>query len=134
MPSTVAVHSQGGKWIYEFEFTVTTSGAIVPDADGFTSTDPAVTVSRTGTGTYKINIPGNFQKTVYRSAKLLEATPTAATADFTAVSLGGGTADATGGATTDVTLKTMDDNATPAAADLSAGTIACRIVFQKNDI
>jgi len=134
MAATVCVENQGGKWAFEFEFTVTTSGAIVNDADGFSCTDPTVVVARTDTGTYTATLPGTFYKTLYRNCKLNEATPTAAEADITAISLDGGVADATGGATCLVTIKTMDDNASPAAADLSVGTISCRLVFQKNKL
>jgi hypothetical protein len=39
-------------WFVFGEFTLTAAGAVVPNADGTTTTDPLISVARTGAGTY----------------------------------------------------------------------------------
>lgn len=134
MPTPVEIHGLGGKWLYEFEFTVTTAGAIVPDADGFTTTDPQVSVVRASAGTYTATIPGNFQKVVSRRAEFVAAAASAIQAQITAVGLGTGTAQAGGGTTSTLTIITGNSNAVPAAADQAAGTVSVSVAFQKNKI
>jgi hypothetical protein len=142
MPTPVAIHSATNKWIYEGSFTVTTSGAIVPDADSFTTTDPEIVCTRTGTGTYRLDIRGNFKKVIAKAANLNGAGTESSKAEITAVSLGGGTATAFGEAVTTVTIKTLTPTADAsaasatapivfAAADLATGTVSFRISFQK---
>lgn len=134
MATMVGVDSPGGKWTYDFEFEITTSGAIVANSDGTTTTDPDVSVVYAGSGVYTVTIVGNFYKVLSRLCQYWNATPADQWAQITAVGLGTGTATATGEATTTLTIKTLDDTATPSAQEQSSGTIAVHIAFQKNKI
>lgn len=134
MGTPVAITNLGGTWIYEFEFTITAAGAIVPNTDGSTTTDPEIAATRTAAGTYRIDIRGNFQKVISRQVQFVAAAASSQQAQITAVSLGGGTPTATGESVTTVTIITGNSNAVPAAADQAAGTIAVFITFQKNKV
>lgn len=142
MPTPVSIHSQTNKWIYDGEFTITTSGAVVANADTSTTTDPEVACTRTGTGTYRIDIRGNFKRSQKLMAVLRGAGTESSKAEVTAVSLGGGTVTAFGEAVTTVTIKTLTPtvdssgaSATApvvyAAADLGTGVVAFSLVFVK---
>lgn len=122
------------KWVAECEVTITAAGAVVPDANGNTTTDPSIVCTRTGAGTYRFDIPGNFQKVVRRDITFNSAAASSIQAQITAISLGGGTPTASGDSVTTVTAITGNSNAVPAAADQAAGVIAIKICFQKNKI
>lgn len=128
------IHSQGGKWTYEFEFTLTAGGAIVANADGSTTTDPLVTATKTGTGTYRIDITGNFFKVIKKDCSMHASAAGSQQAQITAVGLGTGTAGPTGEAVTTLTIITGNSNAVPAAADQASGTVSARVTFQKNKL
>lgn len=133
MASNQEVQYLEGKWIVEGEFTITTAGAIVPNADLSTTTDPRITATLTGTGTYRLDIPGNFYKTVCRDVRYHGSAASSVQAQITAIGLGTGTVQAaTGEATTTVTIITGNSNAVPAAANQASGTISFRLAFLKN--
>jgi hypothetical protein len=134
MANKVEIVLGDGLWVVPFEFTITTAGAVVANSDGTTTTNPYVSVVRASAGTYTATIVGNFQKVVSRFVQFVAAAASSVQAQITAIGLGTGTATATGEATTTATIITGNSNAVPAAADQAAGTIACRLVFQKNKI
>lgn len=135
MGTTTTVHSAYGKYVYEFEFTIGAAGAVVANADGSTSTDPEVRVIRTGAGTYRADIIGNFQRVIRRQANYNPVgAGSSVQAQITAVGLGTGTPTATGEAVTVVTIVTGNSNATPAAADQTTGSVSVFISFQKHKI
>lgn len=121
-------------WKVYVEWTITAAGAVVPNSDGSTTTEPEIAVTRTGAGTYRVDIRGNFQKTLHATATYRDATPRSIVANVTAISLGGGTPTASGEAVTTVTVVTGNSNATPAAADQAQGVVGLRIAFQKHKI
>lgn len=135
MPTNTEVQNLGGKWIVEGEFVVANGGAVTANSDGSTTTDPAVTCTKTGTGTYRLDIVGNFYKVVSRDVRWHGAAASSQQAQITAISLGGGTATATGESVTTVTIITGNSNAVPAAADqATGGRVSFRIAFQKNKL
>jgi hypothetical protein len=123
-------------WFISGEFTLTAAGAVVPNSDGTTTTDPLITAARIGAGTYLVTIPGNFQRTLFASAEMRPSggSPTSQVAEITAISLGGGAVTASGESTTTVTLVTGNSNATPAAADQANGIVGFDLRFQKHKI
>jgi hypothetical protein len=121
-------------WHIPFSFTVTTAGAIVPNADGSTTTEPEISVVRSGAGTYVATIRGNFQKVLFSRASYFLASASSVQTQVTAIGLGTGTATASGEATTTVTVITGNSNAVPAAADQAAGTIGVFLVLQKHKV
>lgn len=121
-------------WHVFCEWTVTAAGAVVPNADGTTTTEPEISVARTGTGTYVVTIPGNFQKTIHALPSYRNATPASSVANITAIGLGTGALQAGGGVQSTVTVVTGASNATPAAADLTSGQIGVNVKFQKHKI
>lgn len=121
-------------WRVDVEWTITAAGAVVPNTDGTTTTEPLVSVARTGAGTYLLTIPGNFQKTVHALGTYRDATPRSIVANVTLIGLGTGTAQAGGGSTTNVTVVTGNSNAVPAAADQAQGVVGAKLVFQKHKI
>ena len=132
MPSPVSIHSSYDKWVYECEWTITTAGAVVPDADGNTTTDPEIAVTRTGAGTYRVDIRGNFFKTIAARPHFRHSAASSVQAQVTGVSLGGGTPTAAQDQVTTVTVITGNTNAVPAAADQAAGVVGLYISFQKS--
>lgn len=121
-------------WRVDVEWTITAAGAVVPNADGTTTTEPEVSVARTGAGTYLLTIPGNFQKVINAIGTYRDATPRTIVANVILVGLGTGTAQAGGGVTTNVTVVTGNSNAVPAAADQAQGVVGLRAKFQKHKI
>lgn len=121
-------------WDVPFEFTITAAGAIVPNADGSTTTEPEISCVRSTTGTYVATIRGNFQKVLFRKAEYFLATASSVQTQITAVGLGTGTPTASGESTTTVTIITGNSNAVPAAADQATGTIGVHVKFQKHKI
>lgn len=121
-------------WNVFVEWTITAAGAVVANADGTTTTEPEISVARTGAGTYLLTIPGNFQKVVNMVATYRDATPRSIQATVILVGLGTGTAQAGGGVTTNVTVVTGNSNAVPAAADQAQGVVGLRAQFQKHKI
>lgn len=119
-------------WHLVAEFTITAAGAVVPNADGSTTTEPLISAVRSGAGTYVLTIPGNFQKTLNAFSSYRDATPRSIVANITAVGLGTGTVTASGEATTTVTVVTGNSNATPAAADQAQGVVGINVKFQKH--
>lgn len=121
-------------WDIPFEFTITAAGAIVPNADGTTTTEPEIGVVRSGAGTYVATIRGNFFKVLFRRAEYFAAAASSVQAQITAVGLGTGTPTASGESTTTVTVITGNSNAVPAAADQATGTVGVQVKFQKHKI
>lgn len=121
-------------WNIFVEWTITAAGAVVPNADGTTTTEPEISVVRSGAGTYLLTIPGNFQKTIQAYATYRDATPRSIVANVILIGLGTGTAQAGGGTTTNVTVVTGNSNAVPAAADQAQGVVGLRVQFQKHKI
>jgi hypothetical protein len=121
-------------WRFNVEWTITAAGAVVPNADGTTTTDPQVGVARTGAGTYLVTFPGNFQKVAGMQPTYRDATARSIVVNVTAVGLGTGTPMATGESTTTVTVVTGNTNAAPTAADQAQGIIGLRVAFQKNKV
>lgn len=121
-------------WHIPVEFTITAAGAIVPNSDGTTTTEPLISAARTGAGTYVVTIPGNFQKTLEAQASYRDATPRSIVANITAIGLGTGAVTASGAATTIVTVVTGNSNAVPAAADQAQGVVGIKVYFQKHKI
>jgi hypothetical protein len=134
MPTPVEISSAYGRWVYELEWTITTAGAVVPNADGTTTTDPEVNVTRTGVGTYRVDIRGNFFKVLQAQANYRHSAASSVQAQVTAIGLGSGTPLATGEAVTTVTVITGASNAVPAAADQAVGIINLQVIFIKNKI
>jgi hypothetical protein len=120
------------RWQLEVEWTLTAAGAIVPNADGSTTTEPLVSVVRSVAGTYVVTIPGSFQKTLHAEGTFRTSGATSVQAQVTAISLGGGTPTPGGESTTTVTVITGNSNAVPAAADQASGTVGLKAVFQKH--
>jgi len=121
-------------WRFNVEWTITAAGAVVPNADGTTTTDPQVSVVRASAGTYTLTFPGNFQKVAGMQPTYRDATPRSIQATVIAVGLGTGTPMATGETTTTVTFVTGNTNASPAAADQAQGICGLRVAFQKNKV
>jgi hypothetical protein len=116
------------------EWTITAAGAVVPNADGSTTTEPEISVARSGAGTYLLTIPSNFQKALNLMATYRAAAPSSIVANVTTVGLGTGVPQAGGGATTNVTVVTGNSNAVPAAADQAAGIVGFRGQFVRHKI
>lgn len=124
----------GDMWKIVAEWTITAAGAVVPNADGTTTTEPEVSVVRSGAGTYVVTVPGNFQKTLLATATYRDATPRSIQATITAIGLGTGTLQAGGGSTTTFTVVTGNSNAVPAAADQAQGIVGLKVFMQKHKI
>lgn len=134
MASNQQYSLQNDVWHIMAEFTITAAGAIVPNADGSTTTDPLITAVRSGAGTYVLTMVGNFQKTLHAMATYRDATPRSIVANVTAVGLGTGTPSATGESTTTVTIVTGNSNAVPAAADQAQGIVGLNAKLQKHKL
>lgn len=134
MATSQQVTLSSSVWDVIAEWTITAAGAVVPNSDGTTTTEPEISVARTGAGTYVVTIPGNFQRTLHAEATYRDATPRSIVANITAISLGGGAVQAGGGVTSTVTVITGNSNAVPAAADQAQGIVGINIKFQKNKI
>lgn len=134
MATSQQYYLQNDSWEIMFEFTITAAGAIVPNSDGTTTTDPLISVVRSGAGTYVATIPGNFQAVLERQCQYNLSAATSVQVQITAIGLGTGTPTASGESTTTVTMITGNSNAVPAAADQAAGTISCKVSFRKHKI
>lgn len=121
-------------WHIECEWTITAAGAVVPNADGTTTTEQEISVVRSGAGTYVLTVPGNFQKTIEAVATYRDATPRSIVANLTVIGLGTGTPQAGGGVTTNFTIVTGNSNAVPAAADQAQGIVGLKALMQKHKI
>lgn len=125
---------QNDVWHIMCEFTITAAGAIVPNSDGTTSTDPLISAVRTGVGTYLLTMPGNFQKVLARRVLFNAAAASSQQAQITAIGLGTGTPTAGGESTTTVTVITGNSNAVPAAADQASGVVSVFLSLQKHKL
>lgn len=132
MPTNQSVFFAFDEWLVDLEYTITAAGAIVPNADGSTTTIPGINATRTGAGTYRIDIPGNFSKVLNRHTQFHAAAASSQQSQITAIGLGTGTPGPTGEAVTTVTVITGNSNAVPAAADQASGTIGVQVKFQKH--
>lgn len=122
-------------WHVFCEWNLTAAGAVVPNADGTTTSEPEISVVRSTTGTYVATIPGNFQKVVKGDAYYRTAGGTTGVACLGVIGLGTGVAQAGGGATTTVLVTTAANNAAAATpADLGSGTVGFNVKFQKHKI
>jgi hypothetical protein len=116
-----------GMWTVRGEFDLTTSGAILSVAGVPQVRGDNFSVSRTATGTYVVVVSNeSFYEVLNRQAGLHKATPDAAWAAITAIATG--PSDGSGAT---ITIKTMDDNATPTAADQASGTVSFAVSFRK---
>jgi hypothetical protein len=109
------------QWSYKVEWTITAAGAIVPNGDGTTTTDPEVSVVRASAGTYTVTFPGKFTKVLDLRASYRAAAGSSIIAQVTGSAFG---PPAT------VTVITGNSNAVPAAADQAAGVVGLRADFQ----
>lgn|SRR5678816_1366088 len=121
-------------WNVYIEWTITAAGAVVPNSDGSTTTEPEVSVVRSGAGTYVVTMRGNFQRVLSAHATYRDATPRSIVANITAISLGGGTPTASGESTTTFTVVTGNSNAVPAAADQAQGVVGIRAQMVKHKV
>lgn len=121
-------------WHIMCEWTITAAGAVVPNADGTTTTEPEISVVRSGAGTYVVTVRGNFQKTIHAMGTYRDATPRSIVANLTAIGLGTGTPTASGDSTTTFTVVTGNSNAVPAAADQAQGVVGLVAKMQKHKI
>ncbi len=136
MPTNQAVFNPGSMWFLAGEFDITTAGAVLT-TDGSKRLPDGATVTRTATGAYTVNVPGVFQKVLFRIANYADsASPGAAKGEAECVSvITSTTLTAGGGATTDVNIITVAANASgDTAADLALGTISFLVIGQKNKI
>lgn len=131
MPFAVSYSHTPDTWHIDVEWTITTAGAIVPNSDGTTCTEPTFTVARTAAGTYLLTIPGNYTRVIGAHATYRNpAGPTSVQAFVGAVGLGTGVATAGGGATTTFVITTGNSNAVPAAADQTTGVVGFSAVLR----
>lgn len=121
-------------WHIEAEWTITAAGAVVPNTDGSTTTEPEFSVVRSGAGTYVLTVPGNFQKVIHAMGTYRDATPRSIVANHILTGLGTGTAQAGGGSTSTFTVVTGNSNAVPAAADQAQGVVGFKALLQKHKI
>lgn len=91
-----------------------------------------VVVTKTGTGVYTVRVVGRtFYEVLKRFAWLSRAAPGTANAQVTSIDLDGA-GDGTGAV---ITVTTLDDFATPAAADVgAASTVSVEVVFRTRKI
>lgn len=121
-------------WHIPVEWTITAAGAVVPNANGTTTTEPEVSVVRSAAGTYVVTIRGNFQRAIYAKGTFRNSAASSVQAMVTAIGLGTGTPTASGESTTTVTVITGNSNAVPAAADQAAGIVGVDLKFQKHKV
>lgn len=121
-------------WNIMAELVLGAAGAIVPDANGNTTSEPQITAAKTGNGTYVFTIPGNFQKVLCVEPIYRAAAASSVIAEITAVGLGTGAVSAGGEASTTVTVITGNSNAVPGAADQATGIVGFDAKFQKHKI
>ncbi len=103
---------------YDGMIDLTTSGAISA------SRGEGITFARASAGVYTATLDEIFYDCLGAFVDLSEATVTSAGVRITDIDL-----QASGGAV--ITFSTFDDNATPAAADLAAGSVSFRAVFRR---
>ena len=121
MPTLVQVSLQDNEWHVRGEIDLTTAGAILA------TRGRGLVFTKTGTGVYTVRVVGYiFKEVLARQVQLHAATPTPAYAEITGIDLDGA-GDGTGAV---ITITTLDDNATPAAANIAAGTISLDVVFR----
>lgn len=131
MPTMAAQHWNAGEVIVNFEVDLLSTAAI-NTASGSVRGDDIV-ATKTGTGLYTIRVVGRtFYEVLSRHVELVRAVPTIANAQITAIDLDGA-GDGTGAV---ITITTLDDYATPIAADISgtAATLSGYVVFRGSKI
>lgn len=121
-------------WNIMAELTITAAGAIVPDANGNTTSEPQITAVRSAAGTYVFTIPGNFQKVMCMEPIYRAAAASSVIAEITGVGLGTGAVTAGGESTTTVTVVTCTSNASATPADQATGIVGFDGKFQKHKI
>lgn len=116
MATPISISQNGGEWTVRFDVDISAAGAVsAVRGDG-------ITVTKTGTGTYTVQVNRiNFYEVLERCVQLHSAVGvvTAKWASITAVALS--QADLSLGAL--ITITVWDDNATPVAADPAAACI-----------
>jgi hypothetical protein len=127
MPTMAAQHWNVGEIEVNFEIDLNSSAAIIA-----TRGDDVV-ATKIGTGVYTVRVVGRtFYEVLYRHVHLFRAVPTIANAQITAIDLDGA-GDGTGAV---ITITTLDDYATPVAADISstAATLSGKVVFRGSKV
>lgn len=127
MPTMAAQHWNVGEIEVNFEFDLSTGAAVTA-----TRGDDIV-VTKTGTGLYTVRVVGRtFYEVLFRTCTLFRAVPTIANAQITAIDLDGA-GDGTGAV---ITVTTLDDYATPVAADIATttATVSGKVVFRGSKV
>lgn len=131
MPTMAAQHWNVGEIVVNFEVDLTAAAAINTAAGSVRGDD--IVATKTGTGLYTIRVVGRtFYEVLFRHAEFHPAgAANIVNAKVTAIDLDGA-GDGTGAV---ITITTLDDYATPAAADVvAAGTISGQVVFRGSKV